>query len=154
MMCDFFIIITCRMVRQIVYFLYMVGDTTTKSFNRALFAVFILFSILAIFVAFNKYLVAKDYIYLVEAHCDSKTEICHTRDCSNIDDCPPNNFTDYKLFEINALDYRKCYDNSCRFKCDMGTITCIEILCGESEDDKCSEPNNTTDDLDVTENNP
>jgi hypothetical protein len=85
-----------------------------------------------------KFLFVKDYNFVVEAPCDPAVSTCFVRDCSNLDDCPPNGLSDYKVFNVKALDFEKCADNSCLNECLSSQIPCEEIKCGDSEEDSCS----------------
>jgi hypothetical protein len=84
------------------------------------------------------FLVRKDYDFVVEAPCDPAQETCFFRDCSG-GDCPPNEFEHYRIFSVSAQDFPTCADNSCKAECTDGTLVCTEIVCGESEEDECSE---------------
>lgn len=89
---------------------------------------------------FYHYYISKNYDYLLEASCDPSFEKCFSRDCElSPDDCPPNGLSDYKQFIIKAYDFPKCKDNSCKSECEEGTISCEEIMCGELEEDICTE---------------
>lgn len=97
-------------------------------------------SILAVISATGyKFLIQKDYDFVVEASCDSNTETCFYRDCST-GDCPPNGLEYYRVFLVNAADFESCSDNSCLKECEAGLFSCQEIMCGESEEDECSIP--------------
>lgn len=85
------------------------------------------------------YLFQKNYDFVVEAECDPATETCFYRDCTNLDDCPPNELENYRVFRVRAGDFEKCENNTCLKECTDQSITCAEVLCGESEEDVCSE---------------
>lgn len=94
---------------------------------------------------FYKYFYVKDYIYLIESKCDPSNETCFIRDCSIIDECPPNQYSEYKMFNVTASDFEKCNENSCEKECKNNLIECISIPCGASEEDICS----TSEDEDI-----
>lgn len=85
-----------------------------------------------------KFLVLKDYNFIVEAPCDPTREVCFTRDCSG-GDCPPNELENYRIFAVPAGDFPKCADNSCLEECLSGLISCEEIVCGDDSEDECVE---------------
>jgi hypothetical protein len=81
----------------------------------------------------------QDYHFVVEAECDPASQSCFERDCSNTDDCPPNQLSVYRTFQVRAADFKSCADNSCLKECTSGVISCNEIMCGDSEEDECAE---------------
>jgi hypothetical protein len=101
---------------------------------------FVVILIIPIGSAYYHYFVNQDYDFLVEVRCDSNEETCYSRDCSNPDDCPPNGLSVYKQYSINALDFRKCSDNSCEKECKSGSVKCTEIVCGNADEDVCTMP--------------
>lgn len=84
-----------------------------------------------------KFTLQKNYDFIVEASCDPTSEACFYRNCDD-EECPPNGLENYKVFLINAADFQKCSDNSCTIQCSENSISCEEIICGESEEDICS----------------
>lgn len=103
----------------------------------------ILFS-LSVFVAVGSnwyhYYYTGNYDYLVEAECDLGKEKCFYRDClASPENCPPNQFSAYKKFNIKAYDFLKCTDNSCKNECETGKISCAPIMCGQNPSDQCAE---------------
>lgn len=109
-----------------------------KSLDKALIFVFTLSFLFVIGTVFYRYIYTKNYDYLIEASCDPLVENCFFRDCTNTDDCPPNELSIYKQWTIKAYDFPKCADNSCKSECESGQIACISIPCGDSKDDDCS----------------
>ncbi len=103
--------------------------------------------ILSVFVVIAStsylFLWKKDFTFVLEAYCDPEYEICHYRDCSNPDDCPPNQLEYYRVFEVPATDFPKCSDNSCLLECAMETISCAEIICEEDDENTCNIPADT-----------
>ena len=81
--------------------------------------------------------VAKNYLFFVEAACDSTMNECYTRSCDNADDCPPNNFTTYRIFQLPASQFKNCSNNSCLNICPSEAYSCEEILCSTQEDISC-----------------
>ena len=84
------------------------------------------------------FLVEKDNLFYLEASCDSSAQSCFIRDCSEPDSCPPNNLDTYRVFYVAANDFAQCKDNSCLNECVIGKIECEEVICGDSEEDTCS----------------
>lgn len=84
-----------------------------------------------------KFLIQKDYNFLVEAECNPSTETCFHRDCTVVE-CPPNHLQDYKKFSVPASDFPKCSSDSCATECANHTITCKEIVCDKVAGDECT----------------
>lgn len=105
-----------------------------------LFLAAIALSILAVIsITAYSFLYLKNYDFVTEAECNPETETCFYRDCSEEDACPPNSLESYRVFTTSALDFKTCLTNSCLRKCINGEIQCEEQICGESEEDVCSE---------------
>ena len=85
-----------------------------------------------------RFSVVKTYDFITEAACNPQKQSCFHRDC-NTDDCPPNDLDDYRIFHIQAFDFKKCINNSCLTECTLGTITCIGTTCDKEKGDTCSE---------------
>ena len=85
------------------------------------------------------FLFAQNYDFYVEAPCDPATQTCFERDCSEVDACPPNNLSTYRAFYIKAAQFKKCADNSCLMECTSGAISCEEVVCGDAEEDMCTD---------------
>lgn len=94
--------------------------------------------VFSIILSFYLYLIKKDYDFIVETECNPTVEMCFYRDCSNPDDCPPNNLTYYKKFILNANDYNKCVNENCTQVCKSGYIECREIKCLQEDIDSGS----------------
>lgn len=78
---------------------------------------------------FQKFVVLKEYDFYVEAPCDTTSgEACHLRDCE-VDECPPNGLTEYKVWKILARDFTLCADQTCDEACSSGLIPCEAIPC-------------------------
>lgn len=108
------------------------------SFNKTISIIFTLVFFITIALIFKKFYIDKDYTFILEASCDSSVEICYERDCSVEGDCPPNNLSEYKVYEISASDFDKCNNVGCKDECEQGIIQCKHITCGESGGDICS----------------
>lgn len=87
-----------------------------------------------------KYLIVEDYSFIVEASCDSVTQSCYQRDCSNPDDCPPNGLSVYRVFELPSSEFKNCSDNSCANICPSELYQCTEIACDTQDDVECVGP--------------
>lgn len=96
--------------------------------------------ILTIVVTGYKFLFGLEYEFYVEAPCDPSSQTCFVRDCSEPESCPPNELESYRAFYLSAEDFNTCRNNSCLYSCTNGIIECQEVLCGESEGDECSHP--------------
>ena len=96
--------------------------------------------LLAIFVSFYFFYFKKDYDFIVEVACDPSQEVCFQRDCTNPDDCPPNELSDFKRYSLNAGDFKMCENEDCTTVCESGTIECEPIECEEDEEmgESCS----------------
>lgn len=107
-------------------------------FSHKEFLKLLLGSIVLVVVATGyKFLINKDYDFVVEAVCDPSVQTCFNRDCSE-GDCPPNELEDYRQFIISASDFSKCSDNSCLEECLSKAISCEEIMCDEGAGDICT----------------
>lgn len=88
--------------------------------------------------------IAKDYLFFLEAPCNSATNECYVRSCDIEGDCPPNNLTVYRVFQIPASQFYNCSDNSCLNICPSEAYFCEEIKCSTQSDISCEGPNMTT----------
>lgn len=79
-------------------------------------------AIISIF-PFKKFVLDRNFFYVVEVPCDPKREVCLYRDCST-DECPPNQLSDYTRLRINARDFEMCQSESCYIECQTQKITC------------------------------
>lgn len=100
--------------------------------------VLLIFIATAILENYNIFFINKNYKFNVETECDPAVTKCFIRDCSQEGDCPDNNLSEYREFEILARDFDKCTDSSCLKECLTNTINCQEIKCGDSPEDSCS----------------
>lgn len=96
------------------------------------------------------FFIKRDYDFVVEASCNPEMETCFYRDCSVEGDCPPNELEHYKVYVVNAADFRYCSDNSCAAECSSDSITCEQVVCGEAEEDECSEPASSSEEPEET----
>ncbi len=105
---------------------------TAKASNTFLITSLLLCSLATIAVSFYFFYYKKDYEFIVEVPCDISIEGCFQRDCSNPDDCPPNGFSDFKRYSLNAADFSYCKDEDCSKACQGGQIQCTLIECEEN----------------------
>ena len=92
-------------------------------------------SCLAVIVCtFYLFYLNKDYNFIVEIACDPAIETCFQRDCSNPDDCPPNELSNFKRYGVSANDFKKCENEDCAEICLTGTIQCEPVECTENLD--------------------
>jgi hypothetical protein len=101
--------------------------------------------IIAIISSLYFFYFKKDYEFIVETKCDPTTETCFYRDCTNPDDCPPNNLSYYNQYSLKASDFKACADEDCSYACVNNVISCIKIECtiSDVENETCVSPNNS-----------
>lgn len=100
----------------------------------------LLFSVaVAVIASGYKYFVAEDYSFFVEAPCDPVTHTCYIRDCEE-EECPPNEFSLYRVFVVPARVFPFCSDNTCMNICDLRDEPCEEILCSPDAGATCEGP--------------
>lgn len=107
------------------------------------FLILISFScLLAIFCAFYFFYYKKNYDFIVEVPCDVSKEVCFQRDCSNPDDCPANELSDFKRYSLKARDFQFCENEDCTSACENGKIECELLECVEDIEfgESCSLP--------------
>ena len=75
----------------------------------------------------------KNFDFIVETKCDPQIETCFYRDCTNPDDCPPNNLSYFNVYNINARDFTFCENEDCTAFCDANTIKCNKNECTEQD---------------------
>lgn len=85
----------------------------------------------------DKFLVERDYYFSLEAQCDPTERSCFVRDCA-VDECPPNELENYRVFEVAAADFDSCSENDCLQECESGKIRCVEVECDEGAAEVCS----------------
>jgi hypothetical protein len=90
--------------------------------------------IAAVGYSFYSFYFQKDYDFLVEVACDPNIEICFERDCSNPDDCPPNQLFTFKRYSLKAADFQMCEDEDCTIACGNKIIKCEPMECVEDPD--------------------
>ena len=86
---------------------------------------------------------SKDYLFFVEAPCDPAVNECYVRDCSILDECPPNDLATFRTFQLPASRFEYCSDNSCLNICPSETYFCEELPCSDQEDYSCEGPKET-----------
>lgn len=114
-----------------------------KEIDKGFLLVVLLMIAATLGITAYSFLYVRAHDFIVEAPCDTASETCFYRDCSEEDACPPNELEDYRVFKVTAADFAQCTYNSCLEECTSGTISCEEIMCGMSEDDACSIPHET-----------
>lgn len=87
--------------------------------------------LVAIGSSFYFFYYQKDYNFIVETTCDNTKETCFVRDCTNPDDCPPNQLSSFKRYSLNAGDFKMCENEDCTVACETGVIKCAQIECAE-----------------------
>lgn len=101
-----------------------------KSYNIFLYLL-LLGCFATIATSFYVFYHQKNYDFIVEVACDPTVEICTQRDCTNPDDCPPNQLSDFKRYTLNAADFKMCENENCAVACETGLIKCEPISCVE-----------------------
>ncbi|MCX6786613.1 MAG: hypothetical protein NTU85_02245 [Candidatus Kaiserbacteria bacterium] len=84
--------------------------------------------------------IAKNYPFFIEASCDTATNECYVRSCDVDGDCPPDNLTVYRVFQLPAFEFKNCSDNSCLNICPSEAHSCEEIMCSTQSDISCDGP--------------
>jgi len=95
--------------------------------------------VLVVIVTGYIFIIKRDYSFIIESSCDPTSQTCFHRDCSNPDDCPPNGLSNYQIYEVKAVDFPRCSDNSCP-ECQMKSISCISVACDSEVGDECIGP--------------
>jgi hypothetical protein len=89
---------------------------------------------IAVAASFYFFYFKKDFDFIVEVACDPAKEECIQRDCTNPDDCPPNGYSDFKRYTLNANDFEYCKDEDCKSVCENNEIKCTQIACIPDEE--------------------
>lgn len=118
-------------------------DVESKRPTPWVFWILLISVVIVLGQSMYKNYVVKDYLFYVEASCDSSTNECYSRSCDIEGDCPPDNLTTYRVFELPASQFQYCSDNSCLNICPSETYSCEEILCSAQEDVSCEGPTAT-----------
>lgn len=99
----------------------------------------LLFSAAVVFsVSLFSHLYAQSLVFLVEGACDPNVQECYVRDCE-LEECPPNELSEYRVFAVSTKDFEYCEDNACANICAHGTA-CEEILCSDDGEATCEGP--------------
>jgi hypothetical protein len=106
-------------------------------FDKTIVIAGFILTISAIIVCFYIYYYKKDFDFIVEASCDASKQSCYTRNC-DVDGCPPNNLSVYKVFHLNAADFGSCSDDTCIRFCQQNPSKCLETMCGDDPADTCA----------------
>lgn len=85
-------------------------------------------------VTFYSFYFQKNYDFFVETACDPTIEECFERDCTNPADCPPNGYSHFKRYTLNASDFSQCENEDCKNACETGAIECEQSACEENEE--------------------
>lgn len=108
----------------------MTEESVDKSNNWFLFLIgFCCLAVIA--TSFYFFYFKKDYSFLVESPCDPTKDVCIQRDCTNPDDCPPNQLSVFKRYSLNAGDFKRCENEDCTKACETGVIECELLECVE-----------------------
>jgi len=112
-----------------------------KKFFTPLAIINILLFLSAISSSFYFFYIKKDFNFIIEVPCDITKEQCIERDCSNPDDCPPNQLSNFKRYALNAKDFLKCPNEDCTSVCESGIIQCEkeECIADEEMGESCSD---------------
>ena len=105
-------------------------EEPTQKINIFLYAL-LAGCVVAICAAFYFFYFKKDYEFIVEVACDPRRETCFHRDCTNPDNCPPNQLSDFKRYSLNAVDFKRCDNENCSLACVDGRVDCSPIECVE-----------------------
>lgn len=90
--------------------------------------------VISIVSSFYFFYFKKDFDFIVEISCDPEKEICYERDCTNPDDCPPNQLSNFKRYTLSANDFKYCKDEDCTLVCENNEIECTEVECVPDEE--------------------
>ena len=98
--------------------------------------------LVSIVVSFYFFYFKKNYDFIVEVACDPSKEECFERDCSNPDNCPPNELSNFKRYTLNANDFKMCANEDCAKACTTGIIKCEQVACEANSElgESCSVP--------------
>ena len=118
-------------------------DTESKHPIPWIFWILIASVLIILGQSIYKNYIAKDYLFFVEAKCDPALDECYSRSCDIEGDCPPDNLTLYRVFQLPASQFSDCSDNSCLNICPSETYSCEEILCSTQEEISCEGPIST-----------
>ncbi len=103
-----------------------------------------LLCLITILMSVNFFYIKKDYDFVVETSCNPETESCYFRDCESEDaECPPNNYSYFKMYSINAKDFETCEGEDCAYVCATNLDLCEEIECSEEDGYECLNPEPT-----------
>ncbi len=92
----------------------------------------------ALIASFARYYFLKEFPVQIEVSCDPSIELCFHRDCETAE-CPPNDLSDYRQFELSGSEFTTCDDvDGCADFCKSNLGACIETVCGDNEEDVCT----------------
>lgn len=111
---------------------------------KKIFTPFTIINIFLFFIvilsSFYFFYLKKDFDFIIEIPCDPSLEICTIRDCSNPENCPPNQLESFKRYSLKAYDFNQCPNEDCALWCEGGLIECKKIECAVDEEigENCS----------------
>ncbi len=111
-----------------------------KAFNSKVINILFLSGFFVVIVgSFARYYYLKEFPINIEVPCDPISELCFYRDCELEDECPPNGLSTYRQFELSGRTFATCSEiDGCEVLCKT-TSECIETVCGDGEEDVCTE---------------
>lgn len=110
--------------------------------NPDLVVTLFLLCLIAILISFNNFYINKNFDFIVETSCNPEVETCYFRNCQAEDaECPPNNLSYYKVYSLNAKDFKKCENEDCAVFCSINSDLCEETVCSEEDGEECISPN-------------
>jgi hypothetical protein len=104
----------------------------------------IVFVFIAIASSFYLFYFKKDFDFITETKCNPESETCFYRDCTNPDDCPPNNLSYYNQYLVKANDFDICVNEDCTDACTNRLIDCVKLQCTDEDinNEVCISPTN------------
>jgi len=92
--------------------------------------------------SFYVFFFQKKYDFIIETTCNPEEEVCLQRDCTNPEDCPPNELSIFKRYSLNANDFKSCENEDCTEACLSGAIECELLECVEDPEygETCIDP--------------
>lgn len=118
-------------------------DVPTKRSTPWIFWILIVSVLIILGQSMYENYILKKYVFFVEAQCDPSADECYVRSCDIEGDCPPNNLTIYRVFQLPASQFQNCSDNSCLNICPSIAHSCEEIACSTQSDISCEGPTTT-----------
>lgn len=108
------------------------GNNEKNFLKENYFLILIFISIIVVVIlSFYNFYIKKNFDFIVETSCNPDIEECTYRDCTNRDDCPPNQLSTFKRYVLKANDFLKCPNEDCKELCEKGEIKCELLSCEE-----------------------